>query len=275
MKKYPFGIGLAMFIAAPLAAHDFWIQPQRFQAQPGTAFPGTFQVGHAEYRQRWNLGSDHIVLINDVSSRGVRDIRSDLTGKGNTDFVTRFSTPGIHLLVMQSTFARSELPAIRFNDYAAAEGLRLVLAERKRTGSTNTSGRERYNRRGKALIQVGGQSAGNQALATRPVGLKLEIVPERNPYDLDSSRILPVHVLYKGRRLAGATVKLTSLEFDAKPVGQGITDREGRVRFRVPPVGDWLVNVIWSEPVKGDPTADFETNFSSLTFGYDPAQRPR
>ncbi len=115
----------------------------------------------------------------------------------------------------------------------------------------------------------------NQALATRPIGLKLEIVPERNPYALGPTRILPVRVLYKGRRLANATVKLTSLEFDARPVATLVSDASGRARFRVPAAGDWLLNVVWAEPISGDPKADFDTTFSSLTFGYDQGKPPR
>ncbi len=45
--------------------------------------------------------------------------------------------------------------------------------------------------------------------------------------------------------------------------------------LRVPPVGEWLVNVIWSEPVTGDPKADFDTTFSSLTFGFNPHKPAR
>lgn len=265
----------ALIAATPLAAHDFWIQPQRFQAQPGAAFPATFQVGHAAFRQRWDLGAKHIILLNDITTGDRRDIRSDLTGGGTADLVTTFTTPGVHALAMQSTYALSDLPAIRFNDYARAEGLALVLAARQRAGTSGKPGRERYSRRGKALVQVGAQTLANQALATRAVGLKLEVVPERNPYALDASRVLPVRIMYKGRRLPGATVKLTSLEFDAKPLAVAVTDRNGRARFRVPPVGEWLVNVIWSEPVRGDPNADFDTTFSSLTFGYNPADRRR
>lgn len=270
---------LALVIAmtsAPLVAHDFWIQPQRFQATVGTPFPATFLVGHAALRQRWGLGADHVPLLVDIVGAKRRDIRSDLKAIGGTaDIVTNFDTPGLHVLAMQSTYALSDLPSLRFNDYAKAEGLALIIATRNRSATTNANGRERYSRRAKTLVQVGVQTPANQLLATRAIGLKLEIVPERNPYALDASRMLPVRVMYKGRRLPGATVKLTSLEFDAKPLAIAVTDRNGHASLRVPPVGDWLVNVIWSEPIKGDPRADFDTTFSSLTFGYSPARRGR
>lgn len=268
-------VALSLLLAStPVIAHDFWIQPQRFQVAPNAPLELTFQVGHAAARERWGR-LDRLLLLQDFWSGQRRDLRADVRKGGPADVVTRFAVPGLHVLAMQSNYATSNLPAIRFNDYAKLEGLTPILAARQRAGTSDQAGRERYSRRAKALIQVGVQTAANNAQATRAVGLKLEIVPERNPYALGASRLLPVRVIYNGRRVPGATVKLTRLESDAKPYAIAVTDRDGRASFRVPPAGSWLVNVLWSEPVRGDPNVEFDTTFSSLTFGYDPANRRR
>ena len=263
-----------LLVAAPVVAHDFWIQPLRFQVEPGAPLGFTFQVGHGKFRDRWN-NNDRIIVLNDIARGGKRDLRPQLRSGGSADLVTGFAAPGLHVVAMQTNYATSELPAIRFNDYAKAEGLALILAERQRAGNSNAAGRERYSRRAKTMVMIGKPTPIDSAIATRPIGLKLEIVPERNPYALDSSRMLPVRILYQGRRLPGATVKLTNLGADERPVATAITDRAGRAQFRVPTNGAWLINVLWGEPVKGDPKADFDTTFSSLTFGYDAAPRQR
>ena len=263
-----------ILIAAPAIAHDFWIQPTRFQIQPDTPLAVTFLVGHGKFRDRWN-NNDRILALNDVYRGVSRDLRPQLRKGGSFDVAPSFSAQGLHVIAMQSNHATSELPAIRFNDYARVEGLTSILTARQRTGKTTAPGRERYSRRAKALIQVGQVTAANQAFATRPIGLKLEIVPDRNPYALGATRILPVHVLYNGRRLPGATVKLTNLGADERPLAVAVTDRAGQTRFRVPATGAWLLNVIWTEPVGNDQRVDFDTTFSSLTFGYDAATRPR
>ena len=256
-----------LMITVPAAAHDFWIQPPRFQIETGAPLPINFLVGHGKARDRWN-NNDRIVMIGDYFNGRRADLRGKLNRSGAPDLIARLTAPGLHVVALQSNHAFSELPAIRFNDYAKEEGLALVAAARLRDRTTGKAGRERYSRRAKALVQVGRATPANQALATRPIGLTLEIVPDRNPYFLDRSRMLPLHVLYNGRRLANATVKLTNLGADERPVAVAVTDRAGRVRFRVPASGQWLVNVVWGEPVKGDPKADFSTVFSSLTFGY-------
>ncbi|MEO7411658.1 MAG: DUF4198 domain-containing protein [Sphingomicrobium sp.] len=272
MKIRIAALGLLM-AAAPAVGHDFWIQPIRFQVDPGTPIAATFQVGHGKFRDRWN-NNQRIVALNDFLRGVPRDLRPQLRNGASYDLATSGAAPGLHVIAMQSNYATSELPAIRFNDYAREEGLAPILAARKAGGNNNAPGRERYSRRAKALVQVGPVTASNQAFATRAIGLKLEIIPDLNPYALGANRMLPVHVLYEGRRLPNATVKLTNLGADERPVAIAVTDRAGRARFRIPTSGAWLINVIWSEPVR-DPNVEFDTTFSSLTFGYGSPTRQR
>jgi len=128
-------------------------------------------------------------------------------------------------------------------------------------------GSENYSRRAKAIVQVGSQSAGSQSQVTRALGLPLEIVPDVSPYAVPKPSVFPVHVLFGGRPLAGALVKLTNLEHDAEPVETHLTDKDGRTSFAMPGSGEWLVNVIWSQPLPSTRETDFETIFSSLSFG--------
>jgi hypothetical protein len=63
---------------------------------------------------------------------------------------------------------------------------------------------------------------------------------------------------------------LTNLDFDARPVAANLTNASGKTSFNVPRVGKWLVNTIWTTRITGNAKADFDTTFSSLTFGYPP-----
>ena len=77
-----------------------------------------------------------------------------------------------------------------------------------------------------------------------------------------------MHVLYHGRPLAGALVKLTNLEHDANPIETHVTDETGRAVFDAPQRGNWLINVIWTEVAPASSAVDFRTTFSSLSFGF-------
>ena len=144
----------------------------------------------------------------------------------------------------------------------------LALRQRAASNASSKPGRELYSRRGKALIQVGPMGRQPQPYVTAPIGLGLEIVPLISPYALGNSRTLPVRVLYQGRPLAGALVKLNNLAADAEPVEKHLTDSNGEATFEARRSGDWQLNVVWSQPLHKNPQAEFLTTFSSLSFGF-------
>jgi len=257
-----------MLVAAQAAtAHDFWVQPRDFAAAVGTPIPVTIEVGHGPARQRWSAGIDRIATFSAVGSSGTKDLRAALLPPGGpADANVEFSQAGAYVLVLATNRAASELPAIRFNDYIKAEGIAPAIAARTVAGTTGMPGREVYSRRAKAIVRIGAAGPA-QPQVTRPVGLTLEIVPGRDPTAADFDLTLPVTVLYEGRRLAGAFVKLNNLDFDARPVATVITDGRGSAVFKVPFKGLWQMNVVWTKPIT-DPKADFDTVFSSMTFGW-------
>lgn len=264
-------ITIGLVVGGPALAHDFWIQPSRYAINVGESVPFTLLVGHGGARQRWGVPVARVLRFADISRTGTIDRRAVLhTESGSDDGSLTLTTPGTHVLVLETGPALSVLPAIRFNDYLKVEGLTPAIAARARAGTTASEGREFYSRRAKTLIEVGSADA-PQPQVTRATGLRLEIVPQRNPYDLKPGEALPVQILYEGRPLSGATVKLTNLDFDAEPIAQKLTDAKGSVSFDVPLRGQWQLNVIWTRPIS-NPRADFDTVFSSLSFGF---KRPR
>lgn len=258
----------AIFGADAAGAHDFWVQPRDFAAGVGTVMPLTIEVGHGPARQRWSAAIDRIATFEAVGSMGTKDIHAALLPPGGpADANVSFSQPGTYIVVLATNRAASDLPAIRFNDYIRAEGIAPALAARAAANATDTPGRELYSRRAKAIVRVG-TTAAPQPQVTRPVGLTLEIVPGRDPTAADFDMTLPVTVLYEGKPLAGAFVKLNNLDFDARPVATAISDAHGAAVFKVPFKGLWQMNVVWTKPIR-DPKADFDTVFSSLTFGWN------
>jgi len=258
---------LLLAITAPVAAHDFWIEPAHFQVTAGVPEPFVVQVGHGTDRQRWGASANRVVRFGVVAGKGIRDTRSSLTIGGTTaDAILTFATPGTQVVVLETNHASSELPALRFNDYAKVEGLTPIIVARSAAGRSDTPGREMYSRRAKSLVQVGGAS--DPRSGTQAVGLTLEIVPQINPYALNPGVPLPVRIIYQGKPLSGATVKLNNLDFDVKPLAIKLTDARGIAAFDIPRTGRWQLNVVWSKPVTGNPAADFDTIFSSLTFGW-------
>ncbi len=260
--------------ATPVTAHDFWIQPSRFWVAPGASVPFTIQVGHGTARQRSPIPADRIIIFRSFAPQEVADRRNSLhVGQPASDAELTFAKPGTHLVVFATNNTTSNLPAIRYNDFAKAEGLTEVIRFREANGASASPGRELYSRRAKALVQVGKPGRIAQPQITKAIGLDLEIVPERNPYALGAGNDFPVRVLYAGRPLAGALVKLNDLNADDKPVETHLTDAAGRAIFKARRVGEWQMNVVWSKPLMTTRIADYLTTFSSLTFGFPPDPR--
>ena len=255
------------------SAHDFWVQPREYWVPLGVTTPFTLQVGHGPYRQRSPIPSKRITRLSAIGPQGaVLDLRDRLhPGDSLDDGSLEFPEPGTYVVVLEAdNRAQSHLPAVRFNDYLQVEGLTPALEQRERLHRMDTDGSEIYSRHAKALLQVGagGGDVVSPASVTLPLGLPLEIVPDVNPYAEPRPSSLPVHVLYEGRPLAGALVKMTQLEHDAEPFETHRTDSAGRATFTMPAQGAWLLNVIWTRPLAKSAATDFETVFSSLSFGF-------
>ena len=266
-------LALAGLATAPAFAHDFWAQPQTYWPKADATTPLTLQVGHGVERQRSAIRRARITKVFALTPDGARiDLGEALRLGGADDGGVRLTTPGLHVLALETdTHAESHQPAGRFNAYLIEEGLAPAIEARRRLGRTQVDGAERYGRVSKAMIQVGPVDAASQRGALRPLGLPLEIVPERSPY-AGAAGDLPVRVFYQGRPLAGALIKLTDLAHDAEPVESHRTDAAGRARFSMPSRGDWLLNVVWTRPLPASEDVDFETLFSSLSFGFPAGQ---
>jgi uncharacterized GH25 family protein len=257
--------------AGPVAAHDFWVQPSAYWLQPGTLTAMTLQVGHGPARQRSPIPLQRIIRFQAIGPTGQSvDLRSRLRlGSALEDGDIVMQSPGAQMLILQTDDrAQTHLPALRFNDYLTVEGLTPALNQRTRLHRMDRDDSENYSRCAKSILQVGPAAGGPQSQITRPVGLPLEIVPERSPYAQPRSPSLPVHVIFEGHALAGALVKLTRLEDDAQPFETHRTDSTGRAVFAMPSTGSWLLNVIWTKPQPRSAETDFETTFSSLSFGF-------
>ncbi|MFL6725775.1 MAG: DUF4198 domain-containing protein [Sphingomicrobium sp.] len=261
---------IALAFAGAASAHDFWIQPRSFWLAPRGTTSLAILVGHGPARQHWVLRLNRVVALNGIGPGGRHADYSGALRQGTyaPDAELGFTTPGTYVVAFENTSSINNLPADRFNDYLRAEGIQPALLWRQQTGTSDQPGRESYSRRAKALVQVGAPSRTPQPQATRPIGMTLEIIPEINPYQPGNARVLPVRVIYRGHFLPGAFVKLTNLESDEKPVETHVTDQSGRALFQLPHTGQWQMNVVWTRPVHTDPDFDFETVFSSLTFGF-------
>jgi len=264
-------IALAYFTSTAVAGHDFWLQPAVYRGQPDVPMPMTLLIGHGPERQRSRIAQTRITRFEAVTPEGGSiDLRNTLhLGVPSSDGTLNLQKPGTYVLLLETDDqAKSFLPALRFNEYLLAEGLTLAVAQRERTHRMDADGSENYRRIAKSIVQVGSMDFQQGGHVTAPLGLSLEIVPEVDPYALPQADALPIRVIDEGRPLEGALVKLTNIDHDADPTEVHRTDKDGRAIFKMPTGGNWLLNVVWTKPQPPSRDTDFETIFSSLSFGF-------
>ncbi|HEY7640758.1 MAG TPA: DUF4198 domain-containing protein [Steroidobacteraceae bacterium] len=250
----------ALCFARDGVAHAFWVQPGDFWLNPHAALSWTLEVGDAFTQQPSPLPAHRITRFEAVGPGGaVQDLRAG---------PVRLAAPGAYVMVLETdNRAYSHQSALRFNDYLEAEGLTPALEDRTRTHRMHADGFERYSRVAKSIVLVGSRDGHGPDSVLRPFGLRLEIVPMVSPYALPRPAQLPVRTLYAGQPLRGALIKLLSLDGQLAVADEQRTNAAGVATFAMPQGGNWLVSVVWTRPLKSADDADYETTFSSLTFG--------
>jgi len=256
--------------ATPAFAHDSWIEASAYQVQAGETVPLTLMVGTMGDQASVSLASRPAWLrvFTSQGPTGVIDLLEQSADKPAA--AATFAAPGTHLIALHTGNFSHAMGAEEFAAYLEQEGLTTVRTAWEASGRTAGPVKEVYARAAKALVHVGPGAPDTKAYVTSPVGLDLEIVPLRSPYDLKPGESFPVRVLYDDKPLAGALVSLGSLDRPKEPRTRQRTDAKGEVAFPRPASGNWLVNVVWSVPAAGRFDADYKTTFSSLSFGLAP-----
>ncbi len=270
--KFIFQTGLTLsliIISTKILAHDFWLLPEKFSIKPNESANIYFKVGHHGSEEGWGLRWDRIVSIKEYHSNGVQDLSRNLLPKSSLNegrTSGSFEQIGTSIVGFESYHSVSVLAAEKFNDYVKNEGLTLVQKTREANNELELAGVEIYSRKAKTIIQVGNQLTKN---ALKPIGQTLEIVPVDHPFSDQISSAFKIKVMFKGKPLSGALVKLISMSDPDASTESIKTDDTGTAVFPFKDSGHWRFNTVWSVPLKGNNRADYETYFSSLTFGYE------
>jgi len=251
------GLGLAQ-------AHEFWMQPVNFFLKPGEHLLVSFKVGEGFMGEPWDLAAhkiERLDLHRPTQSRNVIDsVYRDLK-KNNLSL--RLKDEGTYLLAMQSDNAFIAMEADKFNAYLTEDGLDDILDARKKTNTLDQPSKEYFRRHSKLLVQVGKKTDNT---FSKVVGLPLEIIPEQNPYALKIGDPIGFKVLFEGKPLFGAKVRIWN-RFENRTTLQNIyTEKTGLVETRVSNPGMWMVSVVKMVPSKqGD--AEWQSHWASLVYG--------
>jgi len=250
---------VVQMVGATLLAHDMWIEPTTFTPEPGDIVGARLRVGQdfiGDPLRRDDALIDQFVV---QAAAG----RKALVGRPGADpaGLLRVDAPGLMVIGYRSHPSTVEQTAEKFNQYLKEEGLEAIAALRARRGETGGV-RELFSRCAKSLVLSGSAQAdeGDHAL-----GFTLELVAEKNPYTMAAGQELPVRLTYESRPMADVLVVAINRTNPTEKLSAR-SDANGRVRFRLPQGGQWLIKAVHMIPAKADAQADWESFWATLTF---------
>lgn len=250
---------------APAQAHDYWLEFQPLQPASGDLLDLSLRVGedfvaaeHKPMQRARTVAFRHLRAASDL------DLLASAVD-GADPLVKLPLEPGGHLFALERNLARIDMRARKFNRYLKHEGLAAAYAARKHARERWRRGRERYTRHLKAFVQVGSVADG---VSTRPLGHRLELIPDRDLATLRAGQRFTMTLRFEGAPLAGATVEaFVRAPGRAQPRGQkAVSDAHGRVEFTATDPGAWLVRTVHMQRCQGCKDADWHSFWAGYSF---------
>ncbi len=253
----------------PLAAHDFWIEPSKFQLAPNAPVLLELRVGDHFRGEIFPRHSAHIESFQVVTPSDERRPIPGLEGR-NPAGVFRFDAPGIFVVSYRSRHSFLSMEPAKFRSYLAEEGLDQVSSQLAESDQPAVRVREAFSRCAKALILVGESAGGTESTpADRRIGLPLELVAETNPFRLAGGGELRLRVYFGDAPIRGVLVAALARSPEQRIAAR--SDAEGLFTLRLTP-GVWLVKTVHMVPAEAGLDADWKSLWASLTLEI-PAQR--
>jgi uncharacterized GH25 family protein len=269
-RTFVLTVAAVALVAAPVAAHDYWLLPEKFVAKPGEEVPTHLYYGDDFVPENERpYQKDRTPYFALVSAGSTVDLAATLSDGSRPAAALRPGAPGTYLLVHDRNAQNIVLKGTDFDRYLQEEGLEAIRAERRRRGEDTKDGRERYSRSIKTLVQVG---LIPDATATRHLNRPIEIVPLVNPYTLRPGQSLTVRVFFEGKPLADQQIDALHRQGNRTNRLSARTDAAGQASFQLAEPGAWLLRLVHMERCRRDCAAiDWESFWSSLSFALPPA----
>ena len=253
-------LGLTVGLVAA-EAREMWLQPERFAATPGatllldlTSADGFGGLGTAIPRERvartcGRLGAAELTL-------GV-----GTAAERSWQFPVTLTQPGVAVVGVELHLRLLELEPEKIETYFraihAGDDVREVWA----AVPVPRRWRENQGMHAKTFVRVGEPATEERAWA-EPLGLALEIVPERDPTTLRVGDALPVRVLRGGQPLAGFALGYVSSGETREHVA--VTDADGRVTAMLDVRGTWLVYGTDLRRAAGAIDREWDSDFTTM-----------
>lgn len=253
---------MAMLGGPAAWAHEFWMVPDAFRAADDSVMLA-MRVGENFSGELVGLSAPFITQLHRLAGGKSEDLRDFIPAAPAAAMAVPVAASGTQLFWADTQASRVVLDAGRFHAYLHDEGLDAIIAAREKAGAAETPGRERFRRNVKTLVSAGGEPG---SAALQATGQRLEILPLSDPAGAAAGRDLPFQVLWDGKPLANALVKLWHRRAGQLLLIRVVTNAQGKLLATPPFAGVWMASVVHMVPAVDSAQDDWDSYWGSLTF---------
>lgn len=224
-------------IALPVRAHDTWLQPRRTAVLPGTIAQLDLTSGEKFPAHETVVKQDRVELSRARLNARIVTMASPSLEKKSLEFRVPLSDPGIATIWLSLSPKSIELKPKQIKHYLDDID---APSELKRTWEPAKGAklwRESNAKHVKTFVRVGRPKSDSSW--GQPVGMALEVVPEKDPTALQTGDDFPVRVLKSGSPLAGFSLGIVREGNTNRTFKK--TDASGRAVFKLARSGLWLL----------------------------------
>ncbi|MBL8152117.1 MAG: DUF4198 domain-containing protein [Blastocatellia bacterium] len=249
---------LFIFFSLKVSAHDTWLLAGKSRAEAGEKIELSLTSGMDFPKSETAIKPERIAVAACRVAGQTLNLGSRQLGKDALQVSLNLpNKEGLATVWIKLKPRPIELTPDKVEEYLQEIDAPKEIRETWQQGSKRW--REVYTKHAKTFILVGKSDDSWSS----PVGLGLEIVPEKDPTKLHSGDTLPVRVLKKGKPFANFSISFVNSL--GKQVDQKHTDKDGRVEFSVNQAGRWLMRGTDLRK-SSKPRVDWESDFTTLTF---------
>ncbi len=238
---------IALFLAAPLAAHQPWVLTDREEVATGQAVDVQVYFGHV-FPGHELIDAERVAAVQTVDPGGrVRPL--------DTDSRMPFPTPPLD---ETGTWVIAVEQVRGYWTQTPEGGRPLPRTELREPVHCSYSGNS-----AKTVVRVG---ADERHAIDRPLGHRLEILPGDDPTNLEAGDRLTIEVRFDGQPHVGS-VLLFHADSGEEPYSTVETDAGGRAVFGLEGAGPWMAVAHAERPYPDPEVCDVESFHATLTFG--------
>lgn len=247
-------------ITMSIFAHDTWLLPGRFQVAPGETVAFDLTSGMAFPALEVGPKRERIEAVLCRLAGRTFELSDFEAAPKSLRIKSAFPDSGVAAIWVKSSPKEIELKADEVQHYLDEIDAPATVRQQWSAATEPKRWRESYRKHSKTFVRVG--DANTDASWREPVGMFLEIVPDKDPTALRTGDDFPVRVLKNGEPFANFSLGIVAEDDPKGSIKK--TDATGRVSFRLNKGGRWLLR--GTDLRKSDKKdVDWESDFTTLT----------